>query len=371
MRVGILTFHFNYNYGAVLQAYASVQALRSLGHDPEIVNYVPRYFRAEARHLRGLGIRNGRWRTAIPERLREMPRRMRFDEFRRQYLPLSTPIDEKDLSTLSRHYDAFYVGSDQVWNLKWMRGFDGFYFTDFLSGESVPVVAYAPCFGDANQETERLECAKPLVERFRHIGVRNQLTADILQKMGISSSRVLDPTFLHSFGEFSERKVSKVGYEYILTYALNPADLALGARICSELRERCPDAEIVFIGNDRIRMVPWADKCLAAVSPADWVSLISNAAAVVTDSFHGAIFSMKFSRVLRAYSSGWRAARLIDLFKLFDVPLQQDHSGCCLWSVDPEDGYNGVDQAADLLKRQSLEWLDYALSDIARIQLSK
>jgi len=43
MKIGILTFHGADNYGAVLQAYALKETVKTLGNDVEIINYIQPY----------------------------------------------------------------------------------------------------------------------------------------------------------------------------------------------------------------------------------------------------------------------------------------------------------------------------------------
>jgi Polysaccharide pyruvyl transferase. len=365
MRIGILTFHFNYNYGAVLQAYASVCALRALGHEPEIVNYVPSYLRADASYFRGLGIRNGGWRTKIWARLTDMPRRLKFDSFRRRHLPVSRRVKKSGLAQLGDSYDILYVGSDQVWNLNWMHDFDGFYFCDYLSESSkARPVAYAACFGAVKQPEGHLRKASSLIRRFQSVGVRNQMSSQMVANIaaGVASQLVCDPTLLH---DFSDIRVRRDNGDYIVVYALDAGGVNRAKDYCDAIKKELGNMPVWFIRNDRVASVPWADRVVSDADPGEWLNLIADARAVVTDSFHGCIFAMKYKRTLRAYSSGWRAMRMLELFGHLEVSYVLDGGeDFYLWKVD---GANDalVQHIQDRMKfmaNESKAWLGKELS---------
>lgn len=364
MKVGILTFHFNYNYGAVLQTYASVAVLRALGHEVEVVNHIPPYFEHEPRHFRGLGFTTGQWPETLPKRLRAMPRRLAFDRFRAEYLPLGKPVSVKSRHTLASAYDVLYVGSDQVWNLNWMNGFDGFYFCDFLSKSSrARAIAYAPCFGTKVQPADRLRQAGPLLRQFHAVGVRNRMSADVVKDATDHTVKVVcDPTMLHDFNDLRRPLVGA----YILVYSLAESEISRAQTYALELAKK-NGIPIWFIANDHHETAEWADRIVRAAGPAEWLNLIAGSFAVVTDSFHGAIFAMKYNKPLQAYSSGWRAGRLVELFEMVGVPVQrEDHEDALVWSVgaDNHEIFGEIHQRVENVSRHSCEWLSSRLEQI-------
>lgn len=366
MKIGILTFHYAYNYGAVLQAYASCCVLRERGHDVQIVDYVPGYFQPTAYHFRGLGFRNGAWRSALLERLTAMPRRLAFDRFRRRHLPMSARIRPCDLTELGTRYELFFVGSDQVWNLNWMHEFDGFYFCDFLpSNGQARAIAYAACFGTTGQPAERLAKAGSLMRKFSAIGTRNRMSANIAREVsGAEVDIVCDPTMLHDFRAIRRPQRRE---DYILVYSLDEGGLNVAQECCRILQDRSGSTPVWFVGNDRIAECEWADRVISTTDPADWMNLIADARAVVTDSFHGCIFAMKFGRTLRAYSSGWRAGRLIELFEAVGVPSTrvEDSGDTHWWRVDQDNREmkEAVQTAIADLASRGLAWLDAKIAD--------
>ena len=195
MKVGILTFHFAYNYGAVLQAWGLQQAVESLGHEVCIINYVPNYMKHRISTFRGWGIRSGsKFLTTFCHRLRESKRRKSFCNFTHEYFRLSKRLLTKNaMQEFCEGLDAVIVGSDQVWNLNWLSQFDDTYFLGFLEETKPRKIAYGACFGQIDQPERHLAKACRLIKHFDCVGVRNQFGRHILAKNGIKAETIVDP----------------------------------------------------------------------------------------------------------------------------------------------------------------------------------
>ena len=129
MRIGILTLHYAHNYGAMLQTYASVRLLSSLGHEVEVIDYRNpvvsgsyRPWRFDRGRLGSEGIPY--LLKYVPESISRSVRSRGFNRFLRR-LPLTPSFGG---------FDAVLVGSDQVWNPRWTGGPDPVYHGDFDAG---------------------------------------------------------------------------------------------------------------------------------------------------------------------------------------------------------------------------------------------
>jgi hypothetical protein len=360
MKVGVITFHFNYNYGAVLQCYATCMALRSLGHEPEVINYVPPYFRPDADHHRGLGLRNGKFIAAATRRLLEMRRRIRFNLFRKKYLPLTGRLSQVELRRHALQYDTIVVGSDQVWNLHWMDHFDGFYFGDFVA-PSQRLISYASCFGRKDQPEDRLINAGSLLQRFDAVSVRNDSSRELATKAtGSVPAKMADPTLLHDFVELLPAPPTG-GRRDIVIYVLAESELSTARRL-AEAEQRRRGGRIVFIGNNHVRSVPWANLNRTAMDPVEWLRAIKSAEFFITDSFHGAIFAAKFATPALIYTNGWRAARLTDLCASLHIPAHPDSTeDMRYWQLDEVYFQTTASAPARLLAEASRRWLHQAV----------
>lgn len=136
MHIGVLTFHRAKNYGAVLQCYALVTYLKSLGHDVRIIDYFPKYFKEQDSILphtvmKGSNVKGKLFIIAniLISFIPILKRRKAFNDFIKS-LPLNECIENSsDFS--SDGYDLIFVGSDQVWNKHITRGEDNLFAGNF------------------------------------------------------------------------------------------------------------------------------------------------------------------------------------------------------------------------------------------------
>lgn len=321
MRIGILTFHYCYNYGALLQAYASKRYLETLGVEVWFPDYLPDYFRKSISPFRewrrNWGVMSGQFWKMLPFTIRlkmeSMSRRRVFEGFRKQHIPRISYAGKNDLACDVANYDGFWVGSDQVWNLNWMKSFDGFYYLDFIPSESnCRRIGYAPCFGRKDQPLKLLEQAVPLISKFDSIGARNAVTRDLVrEKTGRDVTSVCDPTLLWDFKEFIQPNTDG---DYILIYSLDKALFPLGGELVAYYK-KFYNCKVIQLLSENAFTSPDVDRRACDAGPAEWVSLIYNAKFVVTDSFHACLFALKFQKKFAVYSSGWRKMRLVDILK--------------------------------------------------------
>lgn len=153
MKIGILTFHYANNYGAVLQAYGLQEVLKSMGHQVEFVDYRNPLIekRMDYFGLKSNSIIKVLYRllfnyTSLSERKKI------FDGFRKDYLSISKRINSSDLSNTD--YDILIVGSDQIWNPSLTNGLDPVYWGE-ATGD-IPIITYAASSNDLSILPEEL-----------------------------------------------------------------------------------------------------------------------------------------------------------------------------------------------------------------------
>lgn len=274
-RVGMLTFHFSKNnYGAVLQTYASFNILKKLGYEPRIINLLPG--KSARRRIYSLITRVGV-----------------FEKFIKRHLTLTDKYySDSDLSALNKMFDAFYVGSDQIWRPSMAGSLLRRYYLDFADDQT-PKIAYAVSFGmsyweGTNEETEML---RPLIKRFNYISVREAEGLDICNKIfNVKAVHVLDPTLLLDKNDYSPilnelKNDIFQGNKYIGAYLLTDPTLqagyALGAGEQAKLN-------VINLYGDKINIL--GREFLRFRKVEEWLSGIKNASFVITDSYHCIIF---------------------------------------------------------------------------------
>lgn len=366
MRVGVLTFQFETNYGALLQAYCLRQAIVDLGHECSVIDYVPPAYQGV--YERPLRVRGSGIRTLGARRWLERVHIMRkCDRFRREHLNLSPRARSPEaLAALRGRFDAVVVGSDQVWNTGWAYGVDPAYFLDFAAG--LRRVSYAACVGPAAARPVTDPRIPDLVRQLDAVSVRDADSAAWCHRVaGRTPEITLDPTLLHGADDLLDEHPAPAE-PYIAVYSLGrrsaQRQAAVARAIASETR-----LPIVAVWTDPLwhcDRFPEADRHARGVGPLDWLRLLKHARFVLTDSFHCTIFALRFARpfaVFDEFETG-RSARIHDLLRSLNIDgrmvrTEDEARREDLYRPVPESTYAGALESA---RRVSLEFLRRALS---------
>ncbi len=282
MKIGILTFHEADSYGAVLQAYALQQTLGKLGADSEFVQITMPKTEASQPTLSGAAAIFARRMQAESKK-----REALFSAFRQEYMSISPEYRPAD--PIDEDYDCFIAGSDQIWNFR-IPGADARYFLPFAKPEKR--YSYAASFGaDALPEKARAWTAEQL-SHFRSISVREDSGCKIVKELtGREAQVCLDPTLLPSREDWQALVQQKASEPYALLFLLK-YDENLAEKAKAEAQKRGVQLRIVTAAfMPQLGMEPWN-----TTGVIDWLSAISNACCVFTNSFHGMVFSMIFGR---------------------------------------------------------------------------
>lgn len=323
MKFGILTFHRAHNYGAMLQAMALRAKLAENGNEAYIIDYWPKAHREE--YL--LFNRNVFRKLGLPYKLNYIrkfirdykPKRKRiniFEDFYDQYLQPST-VDGK-----SECFDAIFYGSDQIWRKKDSTGYDSVFFAD-NDYQANAHVAYAASMGIIHDAPEDLDFLKKSMQRFDRIGIRENDLQALLEKAGISKSKLcIDPTFLLS----KEKWINLLDLDtkrdepYIIFYDLMNDSFDLDAVKRFAHSKNLP----LKVLKGKIDNKNYGVPTISLAGPKEFVELIANAEYVFTSSFHGLAFSLIFEKQFFAcykHNSG-RAGTILDALNLSSRLLQ-------------------------------------------------
>lgn len=292
MKVGIVTFQWSMNYGALLQAHALQTYLERRGHDVEIVDYRP------VRHVSHFNQWIGVTPKSCFEKWKKRYREYLFESFRRRYLNrMSPPVySMQKLSCASACYDVLISGSDQVWNPRWLEQFAGLedlYFLTFAD-KRTKKVSYAASFGIENVEAIspvwRDKIKKRLMD-IAYVSVREHAGVDVVKELTDRNDavQVLDPTLLlepdyyrHIVGRTHSRT------PHVFSYILHGRDaqvLSLQQDVVSRTGMKIKCWNPRYTGLNRRYVMP---------SPVKWLQMIQEAGLVITNSFHAVVFSIMF-----------------------------------------------------------------------------
>lgn len=282
MKIGILTFHYPWNYGAVLQTYASVQILREMGHEPVVLNYRNPTVERSGRIINWDGDRFRHEKFYVLKFplicVRRAAREIRFRWFRRRYLPLR-PFSEK--------VDAYLVGSDQVWNAGQTGGPDPVY-TGLKLPAGVPVIAWVASAGPSMMSDESVAAIK---ERFTAISVREKP----LQELFPGSVLLPDPTLMAPPDTWTPLLKRARRRRYVLAYPMIREHEVLDS---ARRKSAKMDLPLKILSN---RPSLYLNRHIAA-DPCKMLTLMRDAEHIVTSSFHGAVFAGIFERPLTLVS---------------------------------------------------------------------
>lgn len=328
MKIGLLTLPIRENYGGILQCVALYSYLKQQGHDVVLL-----YKDSET----------AAWKDLIKKLLFLVP----FHDFKgikssyrikRLHLPFikncipdisSTLKTSEDLANAVKNYqlDAVVVGSDQVWRLSYIKGnYYKSYFLDFVD-YGVKKIAYAASFGKDYWEGKGDEAdIGELLERFDFISVREESGIDICKNtFGVQKDihHVLDPTMLQA-KEFYLSLMPSNSFNKkisILTYVLDEA--AEKNKIISAcMTKRGVTAE------DVLNLKGFGDKNKYYSVP-EWLEAFSKADFIITDSFHGVVFSIIFNKQFIAIANKDRGLdrflSLLNIFGLQDRLVFENH----------------------------------------------
>ena len=281
MKIGIITQPLLANYGGILQNFAMQRILEQLGHEPRTIDYTLknslwRCFRHRIRYyLKGS-------KGALPT-LRRL-RSGHLARFVEEHISLTRRVDRYEEGLIPEYgFDLLLVGSDQVWRPKYNPHLEDM-FLRFAQNQLVGRIAYAASFGVDRWEFsgKQTRSCSALAKRFDKVTVREASGVKLCHdQLGVEAEEVLDPTLLLTADDYYPlyQEVVPEAKPYLAAYLLghDPERKAF-----CEAMARARGLEIRYFGAD-------AD---AKLSIEEWLAHLNRASLVITDSFHGTVFSI-------------------------------------------------------------------------------
>ncbi|MCQ2454868.1 MAG: polysaccharide pyruvyl transferase family protein [Clostridia bacterium] len=331
MKIGIITcFDFNnVNFGNRLQTFALNYYINNDLHLPASTLYFDDFkdfkrtkkqpfFERLVKKIERLVKKKKNFSPIFSERLE------RFNDFSKKNTVLSNhAIKREELENLP--YDTYIVGSDVVW-YQWRNGIRPVKLLDFKTKSKVKKISYAASFGNDYIPNENIDELKRCFSDYSAISVRENSSVSVMATLGRNDAvSTIDPTLLLSRNDWEniESPVnSLIDEKYIFTYLLSSskADRENIKRIAREMNLKVVN---IPFASGKINSVDddFADIKLMNCSPEEWVWLVHHASYVITDSFHGTAFSVKFNVpfvVTKRKESFEMNNRMIDFLSLID-----------------------------------------------------
>ena len=331
-KIGLVTLYEN-NYGSILQCFATKTYIESLGFKCDLLYetfsraLTARVYRKITLLLKCLFhptflyccLRRKKNNSVDLKNPVRQTRELMNVFVQDKIQPLS--VDKKTIKKIVNLYDYFITGSDQVWNVSFR--IDEFRFLSFSSRKKR--IALAASFGVSEIPCYHKRKLKKLLNGFDYVSVRENEGVSIVKEYASSNVvQISDPTLMFSGEEwraFLGKKDFFPSEKYILVHFLNePNDIALESVLWVSKKLKLT---IVVIGYSYEKLKKLNQFIFLDGGPEEYVSLISRAEYVFTDSFHSTLFSInlgiKFFTFNRQYLYKTQSVRVVELLDKFNM----------------------------------------------------
>lgn len=366
MKVEIITLHRITNFGSMLQTYATQTAIEKLGHEAEVLDFVPE----------GMSFKRANWpKNDVPawKKLIKLPplfavNLMEYHDvsrFLRKYIHISPKRyhSYREIMADIPVADAYLSGSDQVWNTQNNNPPEDLkaYYLGFAP-EGKKRIAYAGSFGKNTFTEEEERIIKEFIAKYDYISVREDDGLKILHRFGFDNGvHVVDPTLLLRGDDWrkfaSVKKAPKAGYVFVYNLNRNGLIKEVAQAIAKEKGLR------IINFADTFDFIKGAENRFGN-SAEDFVNHIAHADYVVTDSFHGTAFSLNLNRqviVVKAPRYNSRIESILRVAGLLETRLEGTVEEALAALATPID-YNEVNPRIEAAREESYEYLKNALS---------
>ena len=334
MKVCTITCHDVYNHGASMQAYALMKYLETEGHQVEIIDYKPDYL---SRHYNLWSIANPKWEKNIatkciylslklPSRLISRKRKREFDKFTQSHLKITKKRykSNEELKKDLPEADIYICGSDQIWNSLHQNGKDPTFYLDFVPDNKIKA-SYAASFATDTIDDKYKPMVRELVSKLDAVGIREKSGVKIVKDLGIENAiNVVDPVFLLDKEQWNKVGNKTFNEKYILVYDFDKSSLV--EKLAIDIAKK-KGYKIYTINTDKPK---YADKHFNFSGPSTFVSLVRNAAFVISNSFHAVVFSVIYNKniaiVNRTENINTRMRDLLDDLKLNDRLVNENYN---------------------------------------------
>lgn len=289
-KIGILTFHRAYNFGAVLQMYALEQTVKMISNNIEVCVIDYRNDRIEnAFHSKSF---TSKMKSMIKYILfhdyyvATQKKAKLFDEFADKYI--TTSAKYKSVDEFKNKYDSIIVGSDQVWNLDMTENDINYYLPYDVGARKL---SYAASFGKNQFSAEQKKVMQTNLLSFDSVLVRESDGVKLANSLGVKAYKVVDPTLLLSKEDWKLLcDPCKVNKPYILLY------IVAKETYCISLARKIAEKkgwDIIYVDPPRYKYKDIIK--LKEAGPSQFLWLLKNAEIVITTSYHGLILSMNLN----------------------------------------------------------------------------
>jgi hypothetical protein len=351
-KIGVITINGDNNYGNKLQNYAVIKIMQEYG----VALNIRKYDLCEQRSSKNIILRRAIkplfiLKNQIIKKEYVFTRYKNFIKFN-DYIPNYKNVISKSINyeNLNKKFDFFVTGSDQIWNPSL---YPNLYVNMLGFTDNKKKIAIAPSISMDKLSIEQESMFKELLSDFDFLSCREEQGAEILRRItGKKVVSLIDPTLMLSIEDWDsvskKPKFHDDNIKYILLYFLG------------DLTEKYKNIIDALKSKYNLEVINILDKKSNYYScgPSEFIYMIKNSSLILTDSFHGSVFSYIYNRPFRIFyrqdGYGYMNSRLTNLMD----KLHLDNS-IYLKENDSLENIMIVNYDKDVLKKEQENFRNY------------
>jgi len=367
MKIGILTHPLKSNYGGILQNYSLQTVLKRMGHDVKTIN-IGKKFDTSGWIISLLKypvkkIINPKIKPPLTKRQTAIIEQ-NIDMFIKKHISTTESLKKINRNIIDKYsFEVLIVGSDQVWRPNYVSNIQNM-FLKFLGNSGIKRIAFAASFGVdywTFSKKQEIQCAKE-AKKFKAISVREKSGIYLCEMyLNVKAEHIMDPTILLTKNEYESlidkqiinKQVKKQLTVYILDLTKEKQDIIQKVTAALNL-------SIIHINNHAVKD-PTKNYKERIVPPIEsWIAGFSNADYVITDSFHGTIFSIIFNKPFITLSNKTRGlTRITSLLNCFNLEKQMITNEIDILNIDNlfNIDFTSVNKILEIEKTKAIQFL--------------
>ena len=345
MKISVITLHRVFNFGSVLQAYATECFFKKLGFEAEIIDYIPENWQTKKMIFKASGKLSAKKMIyALFRSFAVWLKQKTIWSFLKKNVNLTKKyLSYNELCKNPPKADIYCTGSDQVWNSAYCNCDPSFYLQ--FGEHDAKRIAYAASFGKTEIDEEEKATVAEYLSQYSKLTLREDSAVSLVNKMGFEGTAVIDPT-LQLDAENWRKIMSKrlIKEKYLILMLLYNEDNG-----ATELARKIADKKGLKLIKISWEMTkpPLVDKLMTHRTPEDFLSLFNYADFVVTNSFHGLAFSINLNKQFVVVKRNEFNSRIESLLRLTLLEERLVDSEFDMNIVDKEIDYSPVNEVLE------------------------
>ncbi len=365
--IGVVSYniHCNFtNYGSALQSWALKETINKLGYHAKLIDYCPETLKDKdpLNPFKNMWDKDEESKRMCELSLPAIKKNYyKFEDFYTNRFDRTKKVytkDNFDEVVKDENIPGFVCGSDTIFCVDEF-GIDDGYYANYDCMKNGYTVSYAASFGDSHFDTDTYRLLDERLKNFKAIGIREYgMIPYIKERVNVPVEKVIDPTLLLKEDDYSSIvDDSKMKEKYLLLYSrrYNKKMFDYAEEVAKEKNLKIVDISLRAENKDIHTMAYDA-------GVEEFLSLIKNAEFIVTNSYHGMIFSVQFKKDFVIFSREQCDTKIKEVLEMIGLSDRMLVNGSENYNKIID--YNTVHKKIDLFRKESLKFLKMELEII-------